>query len=375
MNHPLDAILTVAGAILAGAGLYFFVVYGRPEAAIVAAAALLTTGHYTRLVLRSHELQGRIDDLFDAFRRAEREQRMVGEPPPAPPPRPMLREEPPPLRADPPPRNEADDFAREIEAIRAGIRNLVPGRERAANPAPRRVRRIDEDRLDFYLEPIVALETGITVHYRVSLSLQAADGHRVEHAALYSEADRNGLRPSLDLFAADRVAPTLARIRRKRPGVSIFLPVGSVTLGHATKMAELQRSLAGFSSGLVVEIDHATLAGLGPIGLKNLASLGQSGAVLSLARTNAAGVDLMALADLGFSYLFFDVPATAATNPSIARFARAATDQGFEIGVAGIASDAEASIVRRWSRLGRGPYFAPPRLVRADLHEDFQAAA
>jgi EAL domain-containing protein (putative c-di-GMP-specific phosphodiesterase class I) len=379
MNNPLDVVLTAAGGMLAAAGLYLFISQGRPEAAVAAAVALLATGHFIRLAQREHQLTGRLDDLFDAFRKSEREQRLAQQEqtfvPPAPAPQPVRRAEPPPVQAFAPKRPEPFDFAREIEDIRAGIQNLVPGRDRGQNPAPRRVRRIDEDRLDFYLEPIVAFDTGVTLHYRVSLSLQAADGHRVEHAALFAEADRSGLRPSLDTFAASRVAPALARIRRKRPGVSIFLPVGSITLGNASKMAELMRNLAGSSSGLVIEIDHATLAGLGPIGLKSLASLAQSGAVLSLARCNPNGVDLRALAELGFSYLFFDVPTTAAANPSIARLAVFAADQGFEIGVAGIASDAEANIARRWARLGRGTYFAPPRLVRAELYEDLQAAA
>jgi EAL domain-containing protein (putative c-di-GMP-specific phosphodiesterase class I) len=375
MNNPLDAILAVAGAVLAIAGLWFFAMQGRPEAALIAALALLATGHFIRLAARGRELGRRIDDVTDAFRRIERDQRLAVEAPPAPPRRSAQQRAEPHLQSTSQMMNEPMDFAREIEEIRAGIRNLVPGQERGANPAPRRVRRIDEDRLDFYLEPIVAFDTGVTLHYRVSLSLQAADGHRVEHAALFTEADRNGLRPSLDTFAASRVVPALARIRRKRPGVSIFLPIGAITLGNATKMAELHRTLAGSSSGLVIEIDHATLAGLGAIGLKSLANLAQAGAVLSLARVNPSGVDLRALAELGFSFLFFDVPSTAAANPSIARLAVFANDQGFDIGVAGIASEAEAAVVRRWARLGRGSYFAPPRLVRAELYDDLQAAA
>jgi EAL domain-containing protein (putative c-di-GMP-specific phosphodiesterase class I) len=259
------------------------------------------------------------------------------------------------------------DLIDEVKSLRQSIQSFasVAAKPVARDPAL--------DRLELLLEPVVALATGETVHYRASLSLAAADGHRVAGETLLREAGRNGLRTSLDVFAASRAAPAIARIRARRQEARIFVPVGPQSLaspGHLAAIAESLREHRGAAGGIVFEIDHADMASLDPAGVEGLARLAQSGSAFALARANPSGIELGSLRDLRFQYLFFEamtLPQSPNVPPIWSGLARFAHQQGFAVVVANAAKDVEAEAAANWAEYGCGPAFAPPRLVRNDL--------
>jgi EAL domain-containing protein (putative c-di-GMP-specific phosphodiesterase class I) len=259
------------------------------------------------------------------------------------------------------------DLIDEVKSLRQSIQSFasVAAKPAARDPAL--------DRLELLLEPVVALASGETVHYRASLSLAAADGHRVAGETLLREASRNGLRTSLDVFAASRAAPAIARIRARRQEARIFVPIGPQTLsspGHLAAIADSLREQRGAAGGIVFEIDHADVAALDPSGVEVLARLAQSGSAFALARANPSGIELGSLRDLRFQYLLFEamtLPQSPNVPPIWSGLARFAHQQGFAIVVANAAKDAEAEAAPNWAEYGCGPAFAPPRLVRNDL--------
>ena len=272
----------------------------------------------------------------------------------------------PPQPAHPHPHPNAD-LIDEVKSLRQSIQSFasVAAKPVARDPAL--------DRLELLLEPVVALATGETVHYRASLSLAAADGHRVTGETLLREAGRNGLRTSLDVFAASRAAPAIARIRARRQEARIFVPVGPQSLaspGHLAAIAESSREHRGAAGGIVFEIDHADMASLDSAGVEGLARLAQSGSAFALTRANPSGIELGSLRDLRFQYLFFEamtLPQSPNVPPIWSGLARFAQQQGFAVVVANAAKDVEAESAANWAEYGCGPAFAPPRLVRNDL--------
>ena len=276
------------------------------------------------------------------------------------------------------PRSPNADLIDEVKSLRDSIQSLSRDTAKpAAPPAPG----LDADRLELMLEPVVAFETGETVHYRASLSLAAAAGHSLSGAALLREADRTGLRPSLDVFCAQRVIPALTRIMARRPEARVFAPISAQSIASGTHLAAISEALTRMPSAaraIVFEIDHAAMATLDPAGIEGLARLAQSGASFALARANPSGIELAPLRDLRFRHLIFEamtLPQSAQVPPIWSGLARFAQHQGFMIVVANAETQDQARAASAWADYGCGIAFAPPRLVRSDLEVQSQRRA
>lgn len=309
------------------------------------------------------ELARRIAELEDKFESADRDGEMVpANKPPAPP-----------SAAKPALLDEVKELRASLQAIAAQA--TAPPLQRqppAISPPPPK---LTADRLDLYLEPIVSLTTQSTQHYRVSLGLEAANGHRSEHEVLYADAERSGLRAALDVFALQRVLPVARRLMTKRPEARMFIPIGASTLSRPSYVAEIERMIKAsrhVAQGLVFEIAQGVLARLDTAGIEGLARLARQGPLLCLGNVETPGIDFGALRGLRFRYLSF-----AASRLSLdrARLTLLAVSQGFEILAADVSSAEQRSEVARWASLGRGSAFAPPRLVKPDSAADLPAQA
>ena len=268
------------------------------------------------------------------------------------------------------PANPNADLIDEVKSLRASIQSLA-----ADSAKPATSPRGGNDKLELLLEPVVAFETGETVHYRASLSLAAAAGHSLTGPALLREADRTGLRPSLDVFCAQRVIPALARIRARRPEARVFAPIGALTIASANHLSAIVDALSSqpaVARAVIFEIDHAAMAGLDAGGIEGLARLAQAGASFALARANPSGIELGPLKDMRFRHLIFEamtLPQSAQVPPIWSGLARFAQHQGFTIVVANTENQAQARAASTWADYGCGAAFAPPRQVRSDLDQ------
>lgn len=287
-------------------------------------------------------------------------------------------------RNRPPPKPDTSDFSREFDELRRSIKELAEEYGRAApsggqrrepeiwpSASPEERPAAVEHRLEFFLEPIVSLAEDTTVHYRSSLVLEGP-GRRVTFEDLIRQAGANGLRPDLDGHAVSRSLAVGNRLTAKRPGTSIFVPIGPETLASQAALAAIEWQIGRAGRGginLVFEIDHTAMAALGPRGIEGMARLARNGSGLALARAHGMGLDLAALRDLHFRFITFSaaaLPNDRHAIPAWAETARLAGEYGFTIGVQGLFYEEQINVASRWALLGSGPAFAPPRRVKGE---------
>lgn len=277
-----------------------------------------------------------------------------------------------------------DQVMAEVGALRRDVHQLLlaqrtpvaDGRETPAEAhakaKPAAARPQQQESLSLQLEPVIDLAAGSTSHYRALLSLSGGEGSGVPYDQLIQKADQGGMRPALDVRLVRLVAPVLRRLRAKNPGLRVFVPIGRTTLGAREEagrlMAILQRD-SDVASGMVFEFTQSDLGRLEGPGIETLARLARSGAMLGLRDVSADGLDLGSLRQLGVRYITFPPGVldggqlgSAAWND----FVRHAQALQIQLVVGSIKSPQQATAANKFARFGFGPFFAPPRRVRAD---------
>ncbi|WP_395684688.1 EAL domain-containing protein [Aestuariivirga sp.] len=228
------------------------------------------------------------------------------------------------------------------------------------------------DELTLWLEPIVDLKDGVTQHYRALIGLTDSRGKTVTHDEVTQKADHSGLRPSIDARLVRMAMPVLSRLRNRNPGLRIILPLGRQTLSareEAGRLLSLLRHEPDLANGLVFEFAQQDLGRLDATGIDNLARLARAGAALALREVYVGGLDLAALRQLGVCYLSFPpYAADAGSGPSASWTKLVTTARSLQINLVidGIENRQQAVAAGKYAQFGKGPYFAPPRKVRAD---------
>ncbi len=281
-------------------------------------------------------------------------------------------------------RAELHALNRRYEAATANLREHGEPEPQAFfdNPLPAPPR----DQLGFLLEPIVDLSTNATAHYRARFSMAVADGEEVDFDRLVSNADRSGLRPSLDLLVISQSVPLLRRLRIKHPAMKMLLPIGAATLMSAASLAAIADSLgdAGdVADGVVFEITHAALGKLSEAGIAGLATIARMGATMAVTDASVAGLDLASLRQLGVLFIGIDaktVESGFGVNAAWPAFLQAARGLQFQVVLTDVESSAQAASSAQIARYAAGSFFAPPRRVKlgagvAAAAADLSAAA
>ena len=227
-----------------------------------------------------------------------------------------------------------------------------------------------QERLDLLLEPVVELTTGATAHYRARVSMVSQSGE-VPHEEMMRQADAGGMRAALDVHVAKLAFPVLRRLRNKHPAMCLLLPLGAATLKTEQDISRLLQVMDDVETarGIVFDIAQGDLAGLDAAGIGGLARLGRLGVRMALSKVSVTGLDLASLRQLGVRFLDIDakgLSARAESAPAWIEFAQFARAMQFQMIGGGIESASQADSASRVARFGYGPYFAPPRRVRAD---------
>lgn len=228
------------------------------------------------------------------------------------------------------------------------------------------------EHLALLLEPVIELASGETAHYRALVSLGNLQSGSLPHAELMEKAEQGGMRPALDAHLVRMTAPVLRRLRLKKPGLRVFVPLGKSTLAaraEADAIIALLLEDADVAGGMVFELSQQDIGGLDQAGIENLAMLGRLGATLALRDVFLGGLDLSALRQIGLRYIAFPPHAVDAGNgPSDVwkDFVQYARTMQIQIIVGGIETPQQATAAGKWGRFGHGSFFAPPRKVRRD---------
>ena len=282
------------------------------------------------------------------------------------------------------PDNRFDDIMADVKSLRDSLRTVIERREFkvSSKPEPALAAAVSQtalgtpraagEHLELLLEPVIELPTGATSHYRALLDLTDEQGHIVRHSELMQKADQGGMRPALDAHMVKLVAPVLRRLRGRNPGMRAFVPLGISTLGSRDDTSRVVSNLerdVDVAGGIVFEFDHRALGQLDAFGIENLARLARLGATMALSNVQVAGLDLASLRQLGVRFLSFPpqaVDSGQGPSPAWREFAQYARAMQFQVIVSDIATPQQAGAANQIGRFGYGPFFAPPRKVRAE---------
>ncbi len=238
-----------------------------------------------------------------------------------------------------------------------------------------------KEQLNFLLQPIIDLTTNETAHYRARFSMSAPTGGEIDFEKLILNADRGGLRASLDVHVIHQAIPLLRRLRAKSPAMKMFLPVGTATLMSDQAIALISATLAeaaDVATGVVLELNHASLGRMSEAGIAGLAKIARSGAVLAVADAAIAGLDLAALRKLGVKFIAIDA-GSIYSGYTIAstwqEFAQVARGLQFQIMITDINNPTQAAASAQIARLVTGTYFAPARRVKVNAGASRRSSA
>ncbi len=270
-------------------------------------------------------------------------------------------------------RDKVQALTQDIANNRPASAELLHGASsEALKPATAKQNAATDERLDFLLEPVVELSTGMTVHYRARVNMVNQAGGEIAYEEMIRKADDGGVRAALDVHLARLAVPVLRRLRTKHPAMCLLLPLGAATLKTQEDVARLIQVMdadSETSRGIVLEIAHGNLAGLEAAGIEGLAKLARLGVKMALSQVSIAGLDLASLRQLGVRFL--DIAAAGLNTkpepaPAWVEFAQFARAMQFQMIVGGVESASQAEKASHIARFGYGSYFAPPRRVRAE---------
>ncbi len=279
-------------------------------------------------------------------------------------------------------RVQFQDLSKRITAETANVQMASPYEAQpavAAKPAEPR------EHLNFLLEPIIDISTNATAHYRARFSMTASNGAEIDFAKLVVNADRGGLRPSLDRHVISQAIPLLRRLRAKHPTMKMLIPLGGATLMSADSLAHLTSALAEASDvapGMVLELSHDVLGKLNNEGIAGLAAVARMGAALALTNAAIGGLDLASLRQLGVKFIGIDAHSFESgfgVAKTWTEFVAVARGLQFQILLTDVTTSVQATSAAQIARLVSGPFFAAPRRVKFNaglaVNSVFSAAA
>ncbi|WP_146035688.1 EAL domain-containing protein, partial [Methylopila sp. Yamaguchi] len=176
-----------------------------------------------------------------------------------------------------------------------------------------------DDRVDFYLQPVVSLPNRRILHYEGFSRLREPDGLVLPEEFLPAAAAEGRL-VEIDRRAIERAARVAHRLNARGRGVRIFVNIASETLADD----RVARDVATYIDGspelarlLVLELSQSAFDGLGALERENRDALAAKGVRFSIDQVSNLRLDGRDLAARGVR--FVKVPAATLLDPDTAR--------------------------------------------------------
>ncbi|MFD1704426.1 EAL domain-containing protein [Methylopila henanensis] len=253
---------------------------------------------------------------------------------------------PPPVATEPPPVREPER-APEPPAPRAAPRRRAAARATPAAPKPQAPEAFDpldaehgaeepdgpvdrgvaarvelalrDDRIDFYLQPVVALPNRRTLHYEGLSRLREPDGIALPEEFL-AVAAAEGRLGEIDRRAIARGARVAARLIASGRTVGVFVNIAASTLGDEGAVSELidiAERTPEVARALTLELTQEAFEGLDQAGRETRKALSERGWRFSIDQATDLRIEPRDLARRGVR--FVKVPAAALLDPEAAR--------------------------------------------------------
>ena len=270
----------------------------------------------------------------------------------------------------------ASTLRRELHGVRARLAVLEELASHA-DPAPEAVpapagagleAEGREDAIDLYLEPVIEITSGQTLHYRASLNMRLPGGMRFDMASVQRGAERAGVGPLVEFITLKRSLEVASHMHARGRRGSVFCHVSAASFASPDFIARAVRELEreqGLASCIILEITESTMAVLSDEGMNGLAQLADHGVNFCLAGARGRGAGPAILAGLGIRHLMID--ADIIISGEATDYLAACRRAGLIIIAAGVQTPEQADGVRGEADFAFGPKFATPRMVRPKL--------
>ncbi|WP_333588229.1 flagella assembly cyclic-di-GMP phosphodiesterase TipF [Phenylobacterium sp.] len=155
-----------------------------------------------------------------------------------------------------------------------------------------------DNRVDLYLQPVVALPQRKTVFYESFSRLRDESGRVLMPAEYITVAEAEGLMTAIDNLLLFRCVQIVRRLAKQDRKVGIFCNVAATSLGDESffpqflDLLSANRDLAG---ALIFEIGQAAFEGRGSVEARNMAKLADLGFRFSLDKVDDLDFDLQDL--------------------------------------------------------------------------------
>ena len=165
---------------------------------------------------------------------------------------------------------------------------------------------LTDNRVDLYLQPIVALPQRKTLYYESFSRLRDASGRVLMPAEFLSVAEPGGLITAIDNLLLFRCVQIVRRLARQERKVGIFCNIAMASLGDETffpQFLELLSANRDMASSLIFEIGQAAFDARGSIEARNMGKLADLGFRFSLDKVTDLDLDFPDLARSDVKFL------------------------------------------------------------------------
>lgn len=168
---------------------------------------------------------------------------------------------------------------------------------------------LSENRVDLYLQPVVALPSRRTTHYECFSRVRGEDGRVVYPKDYIPVAESAGLMGTLDNLLLFRCIQLVRKLGPRRPEASFFCNISSASLHDADffpQFVEYMASNTELADRLVFEFSHGELLDIGNEERRRLAALGRAGYRFSIDHVESRRIDPQSLADQHVAFVKMD---------------------------------------------------------------------
>lgn len=233
-----------------------------------------------------------------------------------------------------------------------------------------------DNRIDLYLQPIVALPSRRSLHYECFSRVRDETGRVIFPSEFLPVAEESGLAGTLDNLILFRCVRVIRRLGKRRPKVKFFCNLSPVSLRDDEffpQFVDYMRSQHDLAQRLVFEFRQSDLEEMdGPV-LEKLSALAKRGFCFSMDHVSDLALDPKWLSDHAIRYVKVDASAlrSGAGDIDPRDLKRLLSRHGIALIVSRIEDEnAVVNVLDFDVEYGQGYLFSEPRLAREETAAD-----
>lgn len=231
---------------------------------------------------------------------------------------------------------------------------------------------LETNRIDLYLQPIVALPSRKTLYYEAYSRIRNEAGTIVYPRQYLHLAEREGLISNLDNLLMFRCVQVVRQSEKRHPDRQFFVNISSATLSDEsfiTQFMEFMENNAALAGRIILEIAQSDIKGMDRVIESRLAALSGAGFSFSMDHVTDLDIDFHGLHLKGFRFIKIGAPTFFGQEGPLHRadFNEAVKRNGLRLILEKIEDDATlVELLDHDVELGQGYLFGAPRRSALD---------